>query len=538
MSTRRLRSVRRGGASTVIAVLACAATLVPAGGALAATLGSSHAQALSGYSSGGDPGAAGSLTALPARAAAAANPDSPLCNPRTAPAAVGLSVASWTNTNNDPRLRDYTLASSALGTKQAPARVHVEVLLPPGYSAGPRTRYPVLYLLYGHGGSYLDWANHGVERIIDAVDPNVIVVMPDAGYDGFYSDWYGTDIDGHNGTVAPSWETFHIDELLPWVDATFPTVATRAGRAIAGLSMGGFGSMSYAAQHPDLFSVAGGFSGADDSDLDWPVGSEAQALASNLPDQKLPDNCIWGDPVTEDVVWRTHDPTELAANLSDVSVSVWSGNGEPGDTTPGAPAWNLPAGLTEAGIYQENQGFVTALRAAGQQPLVDFYGPGIHDWFYWENDLNQFLERLPAGFWTGSGSANARPRAGFSYESAEPSLSVWGWTFSTDRAAQEFTYLDAVTASGFTVRGSGQLTVSPPSAYPPGTTVSVTDTSTGQTVPATVTRDPRTGRITFIADLGPSHQTRQYLFGPTGETATFPTAYQVRITSAWPPLPR
>lgn len=474
--------------------------------------------------------AALSLTAAPGQATASSAPPSPLCNRRTAPAPAALSVVSWTDTGHDPRLRDYTLASSALGTAHSAARVHVEVLLPPGYDPANRAaHYPVLYLLHGHGGSYLDWANHGVEHIIDAVNPHVIVVMPDGGYDGFYSDWYGTDVDGHNGTFPPGWETFHIDELLPWVDSTFDVVATRAGRAIAGLSMGGFGSMSYSARHPDLFSVAGAFSGADDSDLDYPVGSQAQALASNLPDQKPPDDCIWGDPITEDVVWRTHDPTELAPNLSDTSLLLWSGNGQPGDATPGAPAWNPSAGLTEEGIYQENQGFVAALGVAGERPFVDFYGPGIHDWFYWDRDLRQFLTRLPTDFWSGAGPANRPPVTGFTYQSAEPTFRVWGWTFTSHRDVQEFTYLSGVTPDGFTVRGSGRLSVTMPAAYVPGTRVAVTNNVTHAAAGATASKDPTTGRTTFTIDLGPSHQTQQYLFGPTGETATFPTSYAVRI---------
>jgi len=461
--------------------------------------------------------AAWSLASMPAQATGA-GPGSPLCVPRTAPARAGLAVVSDTATHGDPRLRDVTLRSAALGPL---GTVHVEVLLPRGYDpAAMTTRYPVLYLLHGHGGGYGDWAAHGIEQI---ADPRLIVVMPDGGYDGFYSDWYGTDIDGHNGSVAPGWETFHIDDLLPWVDANFNTLGTRAGRAIAGLSMGGFGSMSYAARHPDLFSAAGAFSGAVDSDLDAPVGSEAQILASNLPDRKLPDNCIWGDPVTQAVVWRAHDPTELAPNLSDVPVSLWSGNGEPGDTTAGAPAWNPGAGATEAGILQENQGFIGALHAAGQQPFVDLYGPGTHDWFYWERDLRAFLARLPGVFWTGHATGPVPPAVPFSYQSAEPAFSVWGWSFRAEGAAPEFTYLTGVTDHGFVVRGSGSLAVVMAVAYRPGMTVS------GGAGPVRVTRDARTGHAAFVLDLGPGRTVPQSQFGPGGAAATFPTAYRVTI---------
>ena len=84
--------------------------------------------------------------------------------------------------------------------------------------------------------------------------------MPDAGQGGFYSDWYNAGAGG-----PPKWETYHVGQLIPYVDAHYPTVAARGGRAIAGLCMGGFGAMSYAARHPDLFVAAASFSGAVDN---------------------------------------------------------------------------------------------------------------------------------------------------------------------------------------------------------------------------------------------------------------------------------
>ena len=71
----------------------------------------------------------------------------------------------------------------------------------------------------------------------------------------------------HPQPRPPAWETFHINELVPWVDATFATQPIPGGRAIAGLSSGGAGSAKYAAAHPGLFGFAGMFSGALDTDL-------------------------------------------------------------------------------------------------------------------------------------------------------------------------------------------------------------------------------------------------------------------------------
>src|SRR5204863_156120 len=91
----------------------------------------------------------------------------------------------------------------------------------------------------------------------------------DDGADGSYSDWYGSVIG--TGERAPAWETYHVKELIPFIDATFPTAVDRSHRFIAGLSSGGHGAMKYAAIYPQLFGAAGEFSGALDVRL--PLGA-------------------------------------------------------------------------------------------------------------------------------------------------------------------------------------------------------------------------------------------------------------------------
>ena len=436
-----------------------------------------------------------------AGARAAVGPSSPVCVPRSQPPAVGLSVQSSQPVTGHPRVTDYTFFSQAVG-----GQVHADVLVPPGFDPSGATRYPVLYLLHGHGGHYSDWVNHGVDSVLG--DQQAIVVMPDGGYDGFYSDWYGSDLDGHTPDPPPGWETFHIRELLPWVDATFPTVGSRSGRAVAGLSMGGFGSTSYPARHPDLFVAAAAFSGAVDTDLDYPIGGLGQAVASNLPDQKPIDLCIWGDPLTEDVVWRDHDPTELVRNLRGVSLFQASGNGLPGRyDNPAAP--NPGAQFTEFGIWQMNQAFDQALTGAGIAHTTYFYGNGTHSWPYWLDDLAHFLPQLQAAWGTPA-------PASFDFESAGSPFSVWDWTFAPHRDVTEMTYLTGVSAAGLDAAGSGLLHVDTAALYVPGQRYQVT--GTGTPGPPFTVADPG-GRLHFDIDLGPSHQTQQYVFGPQAEAS-------------------
>ncbi|HLI55835.1 MAG TPA: alpha/beta hydrolase-fold protein, partial [Actinomycetota bacterium] len=110
--------------------------------------------------------------------------------PAPLPAQVGIGQASFIGQG---RLRTYTVDSAVEG------ETRVNVLLPTGYDASGRTRYPVLYLLHGSGGSYADWANAAtvagvpqggdVEALVGRLP--LIVVMPDDSPDGSYSDWYG-----------------------------------------------------------------------------------------------------------------------------------------------------------------------------------------------------------------------------------------------------------------------------------------------------------------------------------------------------------
>ena len=401
------------------------------------------------------------LPALPA-AASVRHAASPVCVPRAAPPQAGLKLIAAPTSGSGL----YTFASHAMG-----ANVHAIVRLPSGYSTA--RRYPVLYLLHGHGGGgYRDWTRHGVDALIGGRP--VIVVMPEGGYDGFYSDWYGQGVGraAVNGPApVPAWESFHIRELIPWVDTTFSTIAGREGRAIAGNSMGGFGAMSYAARHPDLFVAAGAFSGAVNSTLVSPVGPVVQAVAANAGDRQFPDNCIWGDPVIQAVRWQNHDPTALATNLRPLALYQRVGDGTPGrydDVVVKPPSAGAVA--NERGIAFMNHAFDRALSHAGIDHRATFEH-GVHDWPYWLDDLREFLPIAEAAF---AHPRLAPPSVPFSYRSATSTFSLWGWMFRSDQPDEtSFVELSEVSRLGFTVRGAGWLHVDTAPLFVPGHTYRV-----------------------------------------------------------------
>ncbi len=141
--------------------------------------------------------------------------------------------------------------SAAMQTK-----VGYNIYLPPGYGdTGNTNRYPVIYWLHGRGCSESN--DQFPVSTVDAgirskVIPSLIFVYASGGGMSFYSDSF----DGQ-------WmaETTLIKELIPHIDTTYRTVANRNGRAIQGMSMGGFGALKLALKYPDLFSSAVAFAG-------------------------------------------------------------------------------------------------------------------------------------------------------------------------------------------------------------------------------------------------------------------------------------
>jgi enterochelin esterase-like enzyme len=133
--------------------------------------------------------------------------------------------------------------STALGRQWTYA-----VYLPAGYDT-PTLRYPVLYLLHGHGGNLYSWVNLGrIQQTADALIaggeiPPAVIIMPDAG-----NSWY---VDRKE-----KMQTAVIQELIPDVEKTFRVLTGRDGRLVAGLSMGGYGAMRFALEYPQLFAAA------------------------------------------------------------------------------------------------------------------------------------------------------------------------------------------------------------------------------------------------------------------------------------------
>ncbi len=165
-----------------------------------------------------------------------------------------------------------TMESKILGKK-----VRYTIYLPFDYETSSRF-YPVVYLLHGYTDNDMAWIQFGEanitadEAIAKRDIPSMIIAMPDAG-----PSWF---INNYNNTVR--YEDFFLQEFLPFIESHYRTRPEKRYRAVAGLSMGGFGSLVYAMRHPDMFAACAAMSAAVNT-TDQIVAIEDSAWKSSWP---------------------------------------------------------------------------------------------------------------------------------------------------------------------------------------------------------------------------------------------------------------
>jgi S-formylglutathione hydrolase FrmB len=238
------------------------------------------------------------------------------------------------------------------------------VYLPDGYNG--HRRFPILWLLHGHGDAYDSWINPKQGDFLQiARGFSGIVVMPE-GAQGWYTDWWS------GGERRPGWESYYLLELIPLVERRLRILPGRSNHAIAGLSMGGEGAAFFAEQRPGYFGAVASFSGTLSIQRpEWPTGFNTQGQDYNT---------VYGPP---DGFYATgHNPVALAANLAHTRVLVRVGNGVPAPSEIN----NTFGILAETDLQFHAMQFAHAVRAAGADTTFTQH-QGIHDWPYWRRDL-------------------------------------------------------------------------------------------------------------------------------------------------------
>lgn len=241
------------------------------------------------------------------------------------------------------------------------ATLPYSVVLPPTYKiAGHDTlRYPVLYLLHGLAGHYDNWLSK--TKLKDyAAQYQIIIVTPE-GNDGWYTDSASVPTD--------KYETYIMQELIPDVESRYRTFKSREGRAIAGLSMGGYGALKFGIKYPDKFIFAASISGA----LDAAVRTDAR-----------PGN-IWSflRPSIMQTFGAPDNPVRAANDLHKLFRDF------PAGRINSLPFLYLDCG-TEDGFLATNRELATILLER-KIPHEFRELPGKHDWAYWDSQVQEIL---------------------------------------------------------------------------------------------------------------------------------------------------
>lgn len=246
------------------------------------------------------------------------------------------------------RMQDVTFYSNSL-KRNMPYRVVLPAKL------ARDEKLPAIYLLHGGGGGFHDWTNYS--DVARFAEHGFILVMPE-GSSSYYV----------NSAEHPEdrYEDYITDDLIKDVETRFPAISSRQSRAIAGVSMGGYGAVTLAMKHPELFAFAAGLSPA--------VDVPSRPFSIKRIGQWRHHSSIfgpWGSKARHDnnpfVLTRTADPLQV-------------------------PYLFLTCGEQE-GLLPSNRQFAALLKQ--RHFRYEFYTtPGGHNWNQWNQWLGKLFQSL------------------------------------------------------------------------------------------------------------------------------------------------
>ena len=390
-----------------------------------------------------------------------------------------------------------------------------EYYVPPSCAPTSAVRCPVLYLLHGFGGDYTEmlgspgtttsawvqalghepspgfeaapWLYYDPTTWSPAPALNFILVAPlgqtlpggygpAAGLDSYWVDWnpryaLGGDQQRYD-TPPPRFEQYLTAELPEFVGSFLHTAQGRAGRAIAGVSLGGYGAFKEGLQHPDLWSSTISVSGAHNflfapappplpplvsppipiaySLLPPLTGPIATAPAPSQIGTFVTALNAFGDPVADQAYFRGNMPTDLAANGEGIGIDSFVNDMVPRRTEDSS---STPF---EVLVFPMNLDMQADFMAAGVANTFAIH-QGNHSDVYrnaWFRGLEEFALAK---------TQNPGPvPANFDYRTIRTQFSIWGWTVTGQRPSTEFLDLSNVSCHELTLSGSGTWTVTPP----------------------------------------------------------------------------
>lgn len=257
-----------------------------------------------------------------------------------------LAPAPSSQKNGNKRAEEHVFHSASLNRD-----MHYLVLLPRDYASG--RRFPVLYLLHGLYGDYKDWDTR--TRLESAVKSlPLLIVTPDAD-----DSWYTNSAT----KLADKFEDYIAKDLISEIDGKYRTIRDRHSRAVAGLSMGGYGAVKFALKYPELFFFAGSLSGAFNA---------AQNLDDLRPDFRAKLLEVFG-PVAN----HTRAENDIFLFLKDSHEH---------------PYFYLACGTAD--FFLDTNRALAAQLSAQKIPYEYHETPGGHDWEYWGAGLTPMLQAV------------------------------------------------------------------------------------------------------------------------------------------------
>lgn len=255
-----------------------------------------------------------------------------------------LAATTARSTAGTAREKDLTFAAPAVGRT-----LHYAAFLPADYETSGR-RYPVVYFLHGLPAGPTAYRDAGfVASALARVHRDAIVVAPQAADDD------DTDPEYLDRGPDHDWETALTDELVHAVDKRLRTIPRREGRAIVGLSAGGYGAMLLALHNPGLYAAVQSWSG-----YFHPTDPEGRF------------------------------PLDLGSAAANARANV---HAQIRARAPNRPAIAFYVGSSDTRFLQENRLLDRELRAAGIPHVFRVY-PGDHSHALWQEHAAQWLSML------------------------------------------------------------------------------------------------------------------------------------------------
>jgi S-formylglutathione hydrolase FrmB len=233
-------------------------------------------------------------------------------------------------------------------------------LLPPSYDAQPGKKFPVLYFLHGLGGDHTFLVSSGGWNIIEDAQEQkrigeFVVITPQAGA-SFY-------VNSRNGIVK--YEDFFVRDFVPQMEKKFRLLGTRSGRAIGGVSMGGYGALRFAFKYPQMFVSASGLMPALLEQL--PRGANDVGFTAFF-------GAAFGRPLDE-AFWKANTPFVFARTANLNGLKIYFACGDHDDFG-----------------FDEGTRALDKLLASRHVSHISHIYPGRHDWEFVDQHLLESLE--------------------------------------------------------------------------------------------------------------------------------------------------